>query len=63
MISKKVFYPNQIKIDKKSYKSIDIYYIGYMILKNHLNIYSVNPLYLVFNEIDVTLKKVMEKNT
>ena len=34
-----------------------------MILKNHLNIYSVNPLYLVFNEIDVTLKKVIEKNT
>ena len=38
-----------LKIDKKSYKSIDIYYIGYISIKkidDRESIYSVNPLYL-----------------
>ena len=38
-----------LKIDKKSYKSIDIYKIGYITIKkidDYENIYSVNPLYL-----------------
>ena len=38
-----------LKIDKKSYKNIDIYYIGYITIKkidDYENIYSVNPLYL-----------------
>ena len=41
-----------LKIDKKSYKDIGIYNIGYItILKNGdwKNIYSVNPLYLCIN--------------
>ena len=33
MINIKVFDSNLIKIDKKSYKSIDIYYIGYITVK------------------------------
>ena len=40
---------NLLKIDKKSYKSISIYNIGYITIKkidDCENIYSVNPLYL-----------------
>ena len=43
------------KIDKKSYKSIDIYNVGYITTKkidDYKNIYSVNPLYLIINEVD-----------
>ena len=38
--------PNKIKIDGNSYKSILIYYIGYIPLKNLscVNINSVNPV-------------------
>ena len=41
-----------LKIDKKSYKDIDIYYIGYITIKkigDCENIYSVNTLYLLVN--------------
>ena len=44
-----------IKIDKKSYKNIDIYYIGYIKRKNisdYENIHSVNSLYLITSEVD-----------
>ena len=44
-----------LKIDKKSYKNIDIYYIGYITIKkidDYENIYSGNPLYLVVNTAD-----------
>ena len=43
---------NLLKIDKKSYKNIDIYYIGYITIKkidDYESIYSVNPLYLRIN--------------
>ena len=46
---------NLLKIDKKSYKDIDIYYIGYITIKktgNCKNIYSVNPLYLIIGKVD-----------
>ena len=41
-----------LKIDKKSYKSIDIYCIGYIAIKkigDCDNTHSVNPLYLLIN--------------
>ena len=41
-----------LKIDKKSYKNISIYNIGYITIKkidDCENIYSVNPLYLLVN--------------
>ena len=47
------FHSNLLKIDKKHYKSIDIYYIGYITIKKIgecKNIHSVNPLYLIINE-------------
>ena len=46
------FEPNDIRIDEKSNKYILIYYIGYVTIKKHLKIYSVNPLYLVFNKVN-----------
>ena len=42
-------------VDTKSYKDIDIYYIGYITIKqigDCENIYSVNPLYLIIGKAD-----------
>ena len=50
MINIKKFDSNLLKIDKKSYKYIGIYNIGYITVKkidDYENIYSVNPLYLI----------------
>ena len=44
------FHSNLLKIDKKPYKDVDIYCIGYITIKkfaNCQNIHSVNPLYLI----------------
>ena len=52
MINLKDFDSNLLKIDKKHYKGINIYYIGYITIKkidDCENIYSVNPLYLLVN--------------
>ena len=46
------FDSNLLKIDKKSYKDIDIYYIGYITIKkigDCENIHSVNSLHLLVN--------------
>ena len=46
------FNSSLLKTDKKSYKDIDIYYIGYITIKkigDCENIYSVNTLYLLVN--------------
>ena len=51
-INLKDFDAKLLKISKKSYKNIDIYYIGYITIKNiddYESIYSVNPLYLRIN--------------
>ena len=42
MINIEDFLPNLLKIDKKSYKNIGIYNIGYITIKK-----TVNPLYLI----------------
>ena len=50
MINIKKSDSNLLKIDKKSYKDIDIYNIGYITIKkidDYENIYSVNPLCLL----------------
>ena len=54
MINIKNFQSNLLKIDKKSYKNIDIYYIGYITVKDsdYVKINSVNPLYLIINEVN-----------
>ena len=49
MIDIKQFDSDLLKIDKKSYKDIGTYNIGYITIKkidDYENIYSVNPLYL-----------------
>ena len=51
-----------LKIDKKSYKDINMYYTGYITIKNNdecKNIHSVNPLYL---RIDHANRYIEEKN-
>ena len=52
MINIKNFHSNLLKIDKKSHEDIDIYYIGYIIIKkfsDYENIRSVNPLYFIIH--------------
>ena len=46
MISIEDFDSSLLKIDKKSFKNIDIYYIGYITMKDskYVNIHSENPL-------------------
>ena len=53
MISITNFYRKLLKIDKKSHKNIDIYYIGYIIMKDsdYVNINSLNFLYLIISEV------------
>ena len=55
MINIKNFDSNLLKIDKKSYKNIDTYYIGYITIKkigDYENIYSVNPLCPIIGKVD-----------
>ena len=62
MIDMRKFESNLLKIDKKSHRDFDIYYIGYNTIKklnncncncdceyNCENICSVNPLYSIFH--------------
>ena len=54
MINITNFDPKLLKIDKKLHKNIDIYYIGYVTIKDsdYVKIKSVNALYLILNEVD-----------
>ena len=52
MIIIKNFHSKLLKIDKKSYKVIDIYYIGYITIRKFgecENIHSANSLYLIIH--------------
>ena len=52
MINIKNFEPSLLNIDKKSFKDVGIYNIGYITIKKTddcKNIYSVNPLYLLID--------------
>ena len=66
MINIKDFHSNLLKVDKKSYKGIDIYYIGYITIKKFgycENIRSVNPLYLIIHSAkDILREKNDKKN-
>ena len=59
MINIKDFDPSLLKIDKKSYKNIGIYYIGYITMKNsdYVKINGVNPLYIIINEVDGSIRE------
>ena len=58
------FIPALLKLDKKSSIGANIYYIGYVTKKPKYNINSVNPLYLVIDEIDgfIECNPTEEKN-
>ena len=60
IIDLKNFDARLLKIDKKSYKNIGIYNIGYITIKKTddcENIYSVNPLYLRNNHANGYIEK------
>ena len=66
MINFKSFEPNLLKIDKKHYQGINIYYNGYITIKkidDYESIYSVNPLYLLVNDTSRYIEEKMEINT
>ena len=54
MIKIEDFDSNLLKIDKKLYKNIGIYNIGYIAIKkidDYENIHSISPLYLMIAEV------------
>ena len=60
IINIKIFDSNLIKIDKKSYKNIDNYHIGYITIKrvkDYGNIHSVNSLYLIIDKADTYIEE------
>ena len=65
MIDIRKFKSNLLKVDKKSHREFDIYYIGYTTIKkfdklsDYNNIHSVNPLYLIIHSANGYFK---EKN-
>ena len=62
MVNIKNFDPILLKIDRKPYKNIGIYNIGYITIKkidDCENVYSVNPLHLFFNRAS---RYIEEKN-
>ena len=61
MINIEEFDSNLLRIDKKSYKNIDIYYIGYITIKDfdYVRINHVHSLYLIIGETGGYIK---EKN-
>ena len=53
-INLKDFDASFLKVDKRDYKEIDIYYIGYVTVKEIANCNNINnliPLYLIINEM------------
>ena len=65
VINIKDFNPNLIKIDKRSYKNIGIYHIGYIAIKSISDcesINSVNPLYLMIGEANGYIEEEANEN-
>ena len=65
MINIEDFYSNLLKIEKKTYKYIGIYYIGYITIKkfdDYENIYSVNRLYMITGKVIAHIQGKMEVN-
>ena len=60
MINLKNSQPSLLKINKKHYKWINIYYIWYITIKkidDYGSTYSVNPLYLLINHTNGYIEK------
>ena len=52
------FDSNNIKIDEKSCKGFRLYYFGHVKIKEHIKIYNVNPLYLIFRNINEYFQEI-----
>ena len=66
MINIKNFHSYLLTIDRKLYKEIDIFNIGYITIKKFgdwENIHSVNPFYLIINSATGHFKEKTVKNT
>ena len=60
MIDINNFHSNLLKIDRKPYKDVNIYYIGYITINKFSdceNIHSVNPLYLKIHSATIYIKE------
>ena len=53
----------RLKLDKKSYKNINIYYIWYITINNtdYVNIHTVNTLYLIIHKVGGYIEKKQRK--
>ena len=63
IIDIKTFDSNNLKPDKKSYKDLDIYNIGYVTIKkigSGYDVNSVNPLYLRINNVNGYIEEANE---
>ena len=61
IIDLKTFDSNNLKLDKKTHKDVDIFDIGYVTIKKIGDCYdvnSVNPLYLRINNASVYIKEI-----
>ena len=64
IIDIETFDSNSLKLDKKSYKDLDIYNIGYVTIKkigSGYDVNSVNPLYLRINNVNGYIEEVDEE--
>ena len=63
MIRTKNVNPELRKIDKNSYTNIDIYYIGYITMKDadYVSIRSVNPFYFIIDKADGNIEESNRK--
>ena len=63
IIDIKTFDSNNLKLDKKTYKDLDIYNIGYVTIKKigyGYDINNVNPLYLRIDNANGCIEKMSE---
>ena len=63
IIDIETFDSNMLKLDKKSYKDLDIYNIGYVTIKNigsGYDVNSLNPLYLRIDDASGYIEEVNE---
>ena len=54
------FNPNMLKLNKKTFKGIDIYYIGYVTKEEEYKFNSANPFYLLIYKIDGFIEEKRE---
>ena len=58
LINIKDFDPKLLKLGKKFFKNIGVYYIGYITKKDEYKINSVNLLYLLVHRIDRFIEEI-----